>query len=221
MDGSVFWTAVAAAGQVIAAGVTVWAVIVALRQGRIGREQFLQARHDDARPVLIVTSDPSTINTQQGNTAWLDWSNQHQIVKVQNVGKGIALHVRGVIYGPGSVVVQSYPQPRTSDTHASDVHWTYWKSDIVRPVEEKELDHRLGASIFSAKNKHIQQYSFNAPKQPLNPQQEPTCICRLCLTYHDLFRRKHASIFDLVLNSGWQVIDNLEEIPQDLQDLEG
>jgi hypothetical protein len=223
MDWSTFWTAIAAIGQVSAAGITVWAVVVALRQGKIGREQFLRARYDDARPILIVVSDSQSIKTQQGKDALLDWNDQHQIVKIQNVGKGIALHVRSVIYGPESVIIQSsYPQQPASDTSARDTHWYYWKSDVVRPNEEKELDHHRGASTFETKNKHIQQNPLNAPAQPFwNPQQqEPTCICRISVTYHDVFHRKHASIFDLVLNSGWQEVDTLEDIPQDLRDLE-
>lgn len=224
MDWSIFWTAVAAIGQLSAAGITVWAVIVALRQGKIGKEQFLQARYDEARPILIVTSDPKSIKTQSGHDTLLDWYTKQQTVEVRNVGKGIALHVRSVIYGPEAVIVVDPTSLKPSmDKTANDIHWYYWKSDVIHPDEKKELSHDLGASIFGEKNKQVKQYSFNAPPQPAwNPggRQEPTCTCRVTLTYHDIFHRKHASIFDLMLNSGWQEVDFLEDTPQDLRDLE-
>jgi hypothetical protein len=199
------WSIVLQAVTVVA---TVGAVIVALWLGIRGIKQSSQARYDDARPILIMTSDPQSIETP------LDWFTPHRIAKVRNVGKGIALHVRSVIYGPESVVGQS-----PSDKSISDVHWYYWKSDVIRPDEEKGLDHHqedpgAGVNRFETKNKHIQQYSFNAQGQG------PTHLCRISITYHDIFHRKHASIFDFVPNTGWQEIDCLEEIPHDLYDLE-
>ena len=44
----------------------------------------------------------------------------------------------------------------------------------------------------------------------------------LIITYLDIFRRKHASIFDYVQHThGWQLVEFLEDIKQDLSDLEG
>ncbi len=52
-------------------------------------------------------------------------------------------------------------------------------------------------SIESKNHKHT--YAFNAPKQPVaSPNAgELWYICRITITYQDIFRRKHASIYDL------------------------
>ena len=46
-------------------------------------------------------------------------------------------------------------------------------------------------------------------------------LARLIITYHDIFKRKHASIFDYVQNVGWQLIAFEENIGEDLYDLQG
>jgi hypothetical protein len=68
---------------------------------------------------------------------------------------------------------------------------------------------------------HKQKRSFNAPKHPLSQltQKEPKCICRVTITYHDLFHRKHASIYDLLFQQGWQVVALIDDITSDLGDL--
>lgn len=230
MDWAIFWTALTAIGELLAAGATVWVVIVALRQGKSASEQFLQARYDDARPILIVTSDAGKINIEDDHPTWLNWGAQRQSITVRNVGKGVALHVRSVIYGPESLVDRRIAgQPRVVES-AKDYHWYYWRADSLRADEgEKELEHGRDGIQFKKQienkktGKQVKTYPLNAPAQPFDDfsklDPEPTCICRVCITYDDIFHRKHASIFDLVHNYGWQEVATLEDIPDDLQNL--
>jgi hypothetical protein len=85
MDWSVFWSAVGGIAQAAAAIATFLAVGVALWLGIRKGRRSLQARYDDARPVLIIgpnssPSDPWThIPVQQGNESYLDWSKRPSI----------------------------------------------------------------------------------------------------------------------------------------------
>jgi hypothetical protein len=45
-------------------------------------------------------------------------------------------------------------------------------------------------------------------------------ICRVTTTYRDIFKRKHASIFDLDIRGYWILRAFLEDIPKDLYDLQ-
>ena len=71
---SVFWTAVGGIAQAAAAIATFLAVGVALWLGVREGRRALQARYDDARPVLQVVSDPQSIPVEQGNNLYLNWS---------------------------------------------------------------------------------------------------------------------------------------------------
>ena len=61
MDWSVFWTAVGGNAQAAAAIATFLAVSVALWLGIREGRRCLQARYDDARPILIIKSEPQRI----------------------------------------------------------------------------------------------------------------------------------------------------------------
>lgn len=113
MDWTMVLTALSALGATAAALAAVWQAYETRKQasesksqGDMARKQFLQARYDDARPVLLIISDPQSIPLQQGNERYLDWDHHPPMIKVHNVGKGPALHIRSVIYGPE---IQSVP----------------------------------------------------------------------------------------------------------------
>lgn len=61
MDWSLIWTAVGGIAQAAAAVATFLAVGVALWIGIRDGRRSLQARYDDARPALIITSDSTVI----------------------------------------------------------------------------------------------------------------------------------------------------------------
>ena len=231
MDWTILLTALSAIGAAAAAGAAAWQayetrkqVAESKKQGEIAREQFLQARYDDARPVLIIVSTPQSIPVQQGNEIYLDWNQRQPSIEVCNVGNGPAFNVRSVIYGPEAIADASSMQ-LLSDR--KEDHWYHRTTDVVSRGEKRQLQYTFGASIFYEANKYIeskdhkQKYPFDAPKQPLPPrnQKEPTSICRVTVTYQDIFHRKHASIYDLIFRQGWQEVALIDDIINDLDDL--
>ena len=154
-----------------------------------------------------------------------------------------------MIYGPEAVAFPDsstmpnginwkYLSDEKAKKEEREKHWYHWTLDALRPVSQGEKNrsleyvlasskHPLRMNTFAEGNKHIeskdhkQKYSFNAPKHPFSPssQQEPRCICRVTITYHDIFHRKHASISDFIFLQGWQVVALLDDIISDLGDL--
>lgn len=239
MDWSLIWNAVGGIAQAAAAIATFLAVFVALRLGKREDQRSLLTRYDDARPVLIIVSDPKSIPVEQGNESYLDWSKQPNI-DVRNVGNGPALSIRSVIYGPEAIAMADPSTIRSgitwkylSDAKEKEKHWYHWTTNVVEDkAATKELQYNFAESFglnkFSEANKHIEskdhkhKYAFNAPKQPLsspNSSTEPWYIGRITITYHDIFHRKHASIYDLVYGQKWQEVAFVDDIINDLDDL--
>ncbi len=44
-------------------------------------------------------------------------------------------------------------------------------------------------------------------------------MCRVTMTYQDIFHRKHASIYDLAFRQRWHVVALIDDIISDLDDL--
>lgn len=244
MDWSLFWNAVGGIAQAAAAVATFLAVFVALRLGKREDQRTLQVRYDDARPVLIIVSDSQDIPLQQGNERYLDWNNQPPTIELQNVGNGPALNVKSVIYGPEARAdsVPSDPDASSSsriwkpldneeEKKEKEKHWYHWAASVVRPGKQEKLQYALAADLipiqFSQASKSIRPksgihpYPFNAPKQPLSSpnQGEPWHLCRVTITYQDIFHRKHASVYDLIFQQGWQAVALIDDIVNDLGDL--
>jgi hypothetical protein len=239
MDWSLNWNAIGAIAQAVAAIATFLAVLVALRLGKREDQRSLLARYDNARPILIIVSSQQNIPLQQGNDSYLDWNNQPPVIEVCNVGNGPALNVRSVIYGPEAIALAD---PSTTPggfiwKHLSgekgkeerEKHWYHWTTDVVSRGEQRKLQHTLAGAFspikFSEANKSVgsksHKYAFNAPKQPLSSPNsgEPWHLCRVAITYHDIFHRKHASIYDLIFRQGWQAEALIDDIISDLDDL--
>ncbi len=70
--------------------------------------------------------------------------------------------------------------------------------------------------MFFEDKKHIEKYSLNAPPLPtlghLLNSNVSSHLARITVTYHDVFSRKHASIFDYIQYRGWQKIEFLPNI---------
>jgi len=237
MDWSVFWTALRGNAQAAAAIATFVAVGVALWVGIREGRRSLQARYDDARPILPLKSEPQRIPVHPGSDWYLDWDAPPPVLTLYDAGKGPAFNVRSVIYGPEAIAA---PDPKgtwqywvgVEAEEEREKHWSHWTVDAISQGKEKELRYTLASSLspkaFSGAKKlieakdHQQKYALNAPKHPLESphgSKEPRCICRVTMTYQDIFRRKHASIYDLIFRQGWQVVAMLDDITNDLSDL--
>jgi hypothetical protein len=245
MDWTLLLAAISAIGAATAAGAAAWQayetrkqVVESQAQGDIAREQFLQARYDESRPILVIISDPKGIPVHNGSDWDLDWSASPPMITVYNTGNGPALNVRSVIYGPEALAVLDsmnstwtyWVGPEAEEER--EKRWHHWTVDLISQGKDKQLQYTL-ASKFTLKvfsqtkkyiesNDHKQKYAFNAPKQPLESasvSKEPWCICRVMLTYQDIFHRKHASIYDLVFRQGWQVVALIDYISNDIMSL--
>jgi hypothetical protein len=221
MDWSLNWNAIGAIAQAVAAIATFLAAGVALWLGIREGRRSLQARYDDARPVLIINSEPQSIPVHQGSDWYLDWEAAPPMITIYNTGDGPAFNVRSVIYGPEAIAAansngawQYWVGAKAEEER--EKHWHHWTVDAISQGKEKELQYALASSfspkVFSQAKKFIEskdhkQYTFNAPKQPLespNVSKKPWCICRVTITYHDIFHRKHASIYNLIFRQGWE-----------------
>lgn len=201
----------------IATVAAVWVAVIAIKENQ---NQARKTQYGSLRPLLVPKSnvfEGGMFISQQDHPTWLNWSIPRQAWHIHNIGTGPALNIASVYYGAESYIVDG----KRSD-HAKDIHWTWWASTPIVPNEEVEAWYDIGSSNFYANHKHIGKHTFNAPRESLQQQyqKEPMHLARLIITYQDVFSRKHASIFDMVQNIGWQLIAFEEDIKGDLHDLQ-
>lgn len=196
---------------VIAVGIAIWS-------GGQSQMQSRQDRYNSARPVLIVSSKHGSnlysIVTQQGLNSVPDRTSLTQTVAIKNAGSGPAFNVMSILHCPESIIQNG--QRTFLNGHRS---WAWTMSSLG--INDNELCvHNIADFLFLEENTHIGSYSFLAPGHPDNPSiHEPTYICRVIVTYHDIFKRKHASVFDYDIDGNWTNVHILENIQYDLYDL--
>jgi hypothetical protein len=226
-----------AIGSLLAVIAAAW---IALRSGKASQRQSLQARYDAARPILVIEgNDPVyetdtsayairdsltykrslVLHTQPGKKGWIDWNEPEHLIALKNIGSGSALNVMSVIFGPEALE----DKDKLLDASKND-YWQH-KINILSVGERKECKYHKPAQHLLKGN--VNRYSFLAPPQPLiDPSDkkrllyEEWAVCRITTTYHDIFKRKHASIFDLDIRGYWIMRAILEDIPSDLYDLQ-
>jgi hypothetical protein len=236
-------------GQWVSAIATFLAVVVAvyvsIRSSNDSQKQSRRVRYDSARPALVISGDNpvytindrnandsayissddrrfnrfQTINTQPGKQGWIDWNASEHLITLQNVGTGVAFNVMSVIFGPESVEDNG----KILDASKND-YWHY-QINILNIGENKACKYSKPVQHLLKGN--VDGYSFLAPPQPIiDPSDkkrmlyEDWFICRVTTTYRDIFKRKHASIFDLDIRGYWIMRAFLEDIPKDLYDLQ-
>jgi hypothetical protein len=236
-------------GQWVSAIASFLAVVVALyvsiRSNNASQKQSQRVRYDSARPALVISGENpvytindrnandsayisrddrrsnrfQTINTQPGKQGWIDWNASEHLITLQNVGTGVAFNVMSVIFGPESLEDNG----KILDASKND----YWhcKINIFNIGENKACKYSKPVQHLLKGN--VDGYSFLAPPQPIIDSSdkkrmlyEDWFICRVTTTYRDIFKRKHASIFDLDIRGYWIMRAFLEDIPKDLYDLQ-
>ncbi len=195
------------------------ALDVAHEQMEQSKQQAQLERFAENRPLLMPIGIPTF---QDDKPQWLNWNVNEQTLAIHNIGSGVALNVASVMYGCESYLIDWTTNQRSDQTKG--VHWTCWLGVPAASNTTEKAIHKKGNGIFYEKNMHIGQYSFNAPQEPrvVPNQNQPFITARITITYLDIFRRKHASIFDYVQHTGgWQLVEFLEDINEDLYGLEG
>ena len=200
---------IGALGSLLAVAV---AVGIAIWSGRQSQKQSQQGLYHSAQPVLVVGS--GHIRTQPSLPSLLDWQASDHIINIKNVGTGTAFNIMSVLHAPEFTV-------ENGQRYGHNCHrpWTSTMNSLG--INDNELCvHNIADFLFFEENTHIGSYSFLAPSHPDNPSiHEPTYICRVVVTYHDIFKRKHASIFDYDVDGNWTMQKILEDIQYDLYDL--
>ncbi len=219
MDWTTLLTAISAIGAAGAAGAAAWQAYETRKQGEIARGQFLQARYDDARPIIVLLSS----DIANAPSVQLDPGVGEYSLSVQNVGRGPAFHIRVVLSDPekvriGTTTAGSIGLPVLTLIEGSKKHWYYRESDYIKPDEKVETKLTLKqVAHISWEKERIGNLSFYAPEQPLD--NEYFHICRAIITYRDVFQQKYSSVYDLEYRGIWQFVST-EQIQEDLSDLE-
>lgn len=216
----------AASATTLAAVATLLAVIVGLRGiyvGRAlaheafeqtekaqaeGRQQFLEAQYNASRPLLVpAAADPSEVRALEEPMTF-EW-NTEVFVTIQNVGTGIATNIRMIALPPAPLPEDTSPYVCRLGTPLAangDPVKVYFSPGTIRYSESDRL---MGHSL------HL------PPERATGPiDSSDHFLARLCITYQDIFGRKHASIFDLSAWSIWVHVAFLPNIERDLAEIE-
>src|SRR5258708_23520914 len=195
----------AATAKTVAALATLFAVIVGLRGISIGRElaqdaqrqaqealeegrnQFLAAQYNDNRPLLVPSAgDSNEQNYGEPEPIVFDWNADIMFVNIQNVGTGIATNIWLTLLPPA-------PAPESSYQYVSQL-----RLPVVSDSDPLKIYLQHGISLFN-ENDRLNEYSLFVPQERAagSTARADRFIARLSITYHDIFGRKHASIFDI------------------------
>jgi hypothetical protein len=216
----------AASATTVAALATLLAVVVGLRGiyvGRAlaheafeqtekaqaeGREQFLQAQYNASRPLLIPAAGDLSEAREAEEPIPFEW-NTSLFVTIQNVGTGIATNIRMIVLPPAPAPEEVYPYVCRLSSPLPD------RSDPVKVYLNP------GATQYRESDR-IQGYPlYPGPAQAAGSADRPDhFLARLCITYQDIFGRKHASIFDLSSWGIWVSVAFLTGIDRELAELD-
>jgi hypothetical protein len=206
-------------------------LVISVNQEQV--RQAIEARHDQWRPLFIPVRERfdlqvGTEEMEDGEPIYApSMRGEHNHVWLRNIGSGLALNIHGVIFGP-----------RPSDSQAPQrIHDFTYGIPILNGKKGEELGSwgRVNlpsdTTIVIDKDEKEKRVSLCASALPssfegLDPN-EPVVVGRLTITYHDISKRKHASIFDFVMrtspaNTEWRGLDGgfFSDIPNDLQEIE-
>lgn len=217
-------TGLTAVATVAAAIATFGAVVVGLkgiqegqRQTREalneGRRQFQESQYAVNLPLLVPFIPLPEKKAQL--PASVSWNSSKLEIKIKNVGTGVALNVWGVLLPP---------EPMLDNTH---LYSHQVASPLVPSKEGVYVDaYFTKGDMLLTSNDKIDKYTLCIPKERYleNDDLSTTgrgyqCLARLTLTYSDIFKRKHASIFDYTTNDTWVEVALLHDILQRLEEM--
>lgn len=203
-------------GAGIAASAAVWAAVASSVLLWFSRQQVreaLEMRYAQQRPLIVPEEAPKLQQAADGRE-YLDFQGPDSAQPIQNIGLGLALNVWGVIFGPPQEGSNTLEQRRT---FMSAMPIPSGAGD--KPFSRIGVTELPGTASVDLKGK----YTLSAPPTPTLQEtlkaDLPTIIARYTITYHDIFGRRHASIYDYDAQHRWRSVAFLSNIPQDLEEL--
>jgi len=216
----------AATATTVAALATLFAVVVGLRGIIIGRDladaayrqaekaikdnrnQFLQAQFNASRPLIVPMAGDARESSESEEPIDFDWTADYRFVTIQNVGAGPATNIWLTLLPPA-------PPPDDNARYSSRLG-----TPLVPGGEPLRVYVQHGTSLFDETDR-LQEYGLYVPTEQATSAsgRADRFIARLCLSYQDIFGRKHASIFDLSDRGVWVNQAFLSGIELDLADL--
>jgi hypothetical protein len=200
------------------------AVVVALFLGLRQRADALEAQYDAQRPIIVPAHPRVRLLTLQGGGDVIEIPLEHDfnltgasnIVRLANVGAGVAMNVQGVVFGPK--LSEPGPTPETP-SHSLSV------AAPLPPGLLLEVLAKQGGLTIQGSDQIVRGEKLYAPAPVPVPMQSASgessgsvspAQYRLTLTYHDLFGRMHASIYDYTWEKVWEIRKVERAITKDL-----
>lgn len=211
---TVIVTSVSAAGAVASAVVAFYIARLTAktldaykRQVQVGQDQIhatQEQTYNQARPILIPpTAISGMLKIEQGRT-FIQWGQgQLTIEGLQNIGVGPAFNIYGVFFG---TPLQNMPPAD---------RYVLWNYGFLSPSSTgPTITLSQGTSLRSETT--IKGHVLYVPDDVNHIGR----IARLTLSYHDIFGRKFASIYDYQSVLGWICVGHFENIEHDLRELD-
>jgi len=199
--------AITAAATVAIAIFAIPTILAYRKQVQIGQEQVKVSQEQlftQFRPVLYPVGDLENIIDRSAGKHHVKWGYQNQEIDgLQNIGTGPAFNIYGVLFGPP---INSQP-PRE--------RYVVWNYPALTPgVPGDKITLSQGSHITS--DTTIEGYTLFVP----DDENHVGVIARFTLTYHDVFGRKHASIYDYHSQIKWISRDHFSAIEEDIYDFD-
>ncbi len=175
-------------------------VEIGQEQVKVGQEQLF----NQFRPVLYPVGDLEKIVDRSAGEYHIKWEQQNQEIDgLKNIGVGPAFTIYGILFGPP---VNSQPP---------QMRYVVWNYPALTPgVSGDKITLSPGSHISS--DTEIKGYTLYVP----DDEDHVGVLARFMLTYHDVFGRKHASIYDYHSHIGWMNRGHFSDIEYDIYELD-
>jgi hypothetical protein len=209
MDITVLATLISAGATAVIACLTVPTIKAYNKQIQIGQNQVMTTQvqtYNQLRPVLVPPSlnGSPLLRIDQGRPDVQWGQGQVAIDGLQNIGVGPAFNIYGIFFGP-----PFQNQPPHNQRYCV---WNYGVLSAGATGEKIKLSQ--GSSIKSTTI--IGGHGLYVP----DDENHLGRIVRFTVTYHDIFGRKFASIYDYQNVLGWMCVGHFEDIEMDIYELD-
>jgi len=179
------------------------------KQVEIGQEQVRvsqEQQFNQFRPVLYPGELGNIVDISSG-TPHIKMGYQNQVIEgLRNIGVGPAFNIYGIIFG------RPYKTNPPAPPHERYVVWNY---PALAPGQQGE---KITLQQFTNIKSDTTIAGF--PLYVPDDIDHIGIIARFILTYHDVFNRKHASIYDYQGQYGWMCRGHFPNIESDIRELD-